>query len=297
MLGDKKYRNGEVLESTRTRTVRTFLFCTVGALIMGFNYSSLVDTAGLFPGGFAGCSFIITRVFSKFVGIHVPYSAIYIPLNLTTLYIGLKYLGKKFTFFSYYVIILCSLATDLFEKIPITYDVMLISIFGGIINGTAMSICLYVGASTGGTDFISIFFSQEKGKDVWNAILAGNVVVLIVAGILFGWDKALYSIVYQFCSTQVIHTLFKRYNRHTLFIISDKPEAISAKITFLTHHDATIFSGEGYYSHDQKPMIYSIVSSEEVDMVIHEIREIDPHAFINVVKTEQLTGNFHQMTM
>lgn len=294
MLPGKDYRNGEVVESAKKKLIRCFLFCTAGGCIMAFNLNSFVDTGNLFPGGFAGVALLIIRCVEKYMGVIIPYSLVYIPLNLIPIYIGVRYLGRRFTIFSCYVILLSSVLTDLLPKVPITYDVLLISVFGGIINGAAISACLFVGASGGGTDFISIFFSEQKGIDAWNYIFVGNVVILTAAGILFGWDKALYSIIYQFCTTQVIHTLFKRYEKHTLIIISDKPEAISAKIGFLTHHDATIFTGQGYYSHQRKSMIYSIVSTEEVNLVVHAVREIDPHAFINILKTERLVGRFHR---
>jgi len=184
--------------------------------------------------------------------------------------------------------------TDMFPKVVVTYDILLICLFGGIINGAAISLCLYVGASGGGTDFISIFLSERKGIDAWNYILMGNVCILVIAGLLFGWDKALYSIVYQFCTTQVIQTLFKRYNKHTMMIITDMPEAVYNKISLLTNHDATLFKGEGLYRGVTRNMIYSVVSSEEVDKIVKEIRDIDPHAFINVWKTEQLSGRFYK---
>ena len=72
-----------------------------------------------------------------------------------------------------------------------------------------MSLCLFGNATTGGTDFIAIFLSERKGMDAWNIVLGLNVLILGAAGYLFGWDKALYSIIYQYASTQVLHTLYK----------------------------------------------------------------------------------------
>lgn len=285
----------EIKESRAKREFQCFAFCTVGALIMAFNLKSFVSTGDLFPGGFAGAALLIIRSCEKYLGFVLPYSAVYIPLNLIPIYFGVRYLGKRFTIYSIYVIVLSSVVTDMLPKVPITYDILLITLFGGMINGAAISLCLYVGASGGGTDFISIYLSEKKGVDAWNYILMGNVVILTIAGLLFGWDKALYSIVYQFCSTQVIQTLFKRYNKHTLMIISDMPEAVYDKISILTHHDATLFKGEGYYEDGAiRNLIYSVVSSEEVDNVVREIKEVDPHAFINVLKTEQLAGRFYR---
>ena len=87
----------------------------------------------------------------------------------------IRYLGKKFTFYSIYVIALSSIMTDLLPAFRITNDVLLICIFGGIINGISVCLCLFVGASAGGTDFISIYFSEKKGIDAWNYIFMGNV--------------------------------------------------------------------------------------------------------------------------
>lgn len=143
-----------------------------------------------------------------------------------------------------------------------TKDVLLISVFGGLINGFAISLCLNVGTTTGGTDFISIFLSQQKGIDAWNYILAGNVLMLVVAGALFGWSIALYSIIYQFCSTQIIQALYKRYQKETMFIISDKSNEIYRAIRERTNHDATLFQGIGCYEEKQKTLIYSVINSE-----------------------------------
>ena len=110
-----------------------------------------------------------------------------------------------------------------------TTDILLISIFGGLINGFAIALCLNVGTTTGGTDFISIYMSQQKGMDAWNYILFGNVIILLIAGAMFGWSIALYSIIYQFCSTQIIQMLYKRYQKETLCNISFKSSGVTDK--------------------------------------------------------------------
>ena len=188
---------------------KRILFCTIGAIIIGFNIKSFVRTGGLFPGGFAGITLLIQRSLDAFLNIQVSYTLIYIPLNMIPIYIGIKWLGKNFTFYSIYVIVLSSIVVDILPDIVLTYDILLIAIFGGIINGVAIWICLLVGASAGGTDFISIYFSEKRGKDAWNYILLGNVLVLTVAGVLFGVDKAM--------STSIEHTAI----HHACFIVKN----------------------------------------------------------------------------
>lgn len=175
-----------------------------------------------------------------------------------------------------------------------TNDILLISIFGGLINGLAISIFLRAGATSGGTDFIAIYMSEKRQIDTWNYVLAGNAVMLIAAGFLFDWNDALYSIIFQFASTQMIHMLHLRYKKHTLIIITDKPEEIYEKILAITNHGATFFKGIGGFEKEEKTMVYSVIASDEVKSVVHAIRQIDEHAFINTLKTDQIDGRFYQ---
>lgn len=276
------------------KELRMFLCLTLASAVIGFNIKSFVKTGGLFPGGFSGLTILIQQVASQFFGIEIPYSAIYLPLNLIPAYIGFRYISKKFTIYSFYVVFLSSILTDVFPAVTITYDTLLISIFGGILGSVAISICLISGASGGGTDFISIYFSEKKGIDAWNYIFLANVVILTTAGVLFGFDKALYSIIYQYAGTQVIQILFKRYQKDTLLIITEVPDAIYGKIREITHHDATMIEATGCYEGMPRHILYSVIGREQVDRVIVAIKEIDPKAFINVIKTQQVNGRFYK---
>ena len=130
--------------------------------------------------------------------------------------------------------------------------------------------------------------------DSWNIILVFNTLVLAVAGILFGWDKALYSIIFQFVSTQALHVLFKKYQQETLFIVTNRPREICAAISAVSNHGATVLEGEGSYDHCERNVVYSVVSSAESKRVIQAVRKVDPSAFINAIRTEQLSGRFYQ---
>ena len=290
-----KKENEKTNKKTNLKSeVKMFIALTIASAVVAFNLKSFVNTGGLFPGGFSGLSLLIQQIFSSFFNISIPFSALYIPLNLIPAYIGFRYIGKRFTIYSFYLVFLSSFLTDLFPAVTITSDILLIAVFGGIINGVAVSISLISGASGGGTDFIAIYFSEKKGIDVWNYILMANAVILITAGILFGFDKALYSIIFQFTSTQILQGMFKRYQKDTLLIITDQPTAVYGKIRELTNHDATLIEGNGCYEGATRNILYSVVGREEVDKVISAIKAIDEHAFINVIKTEQLNGRFYQ---
>ncbi|MBP3476732.1 MAG: YitT family protein [Lachnospiraceae bacterium] len=272
---------------------RIIVIC-VAAFVMALNIKTFVRTGGLYPGGATGLTILLQTIFERFLGIAVPYTVINLLLNSVPVYIGFRFIGKKFTVYSCVMIVLTSFLTDMIPGYVITYDILLISIFGGIINGLVISLCLMMNATTGGTDFISIYLSEKKGMDSWNLILALNIVILSIAGILFGWDKALYSIIFQYASTQVLHVLYKRYQKQTFFIVTKKAEEICDAIYKVSNHGATILEGKGSYEHCERNVVYSVVSREEVKKVLQAVKAVDEEAFINEVKTEGLSGRFYQ---
>lgn len=267
----------------------------IASLLYAWNLCCFAKSADLLPGGISGVSLLLQHIIKSIFHITVPYSVFNILLNLFPVYIGFRYIGKKFTLYSILTILLSSIFVDILPDYIFTTDILLISIFGGLINGFAIALCLNVGTTTGGTDFISIYMSQQKGIDAWNYILFGNVIILLIAGAMYGWSIALYSIIYQFCSTQIIQMLYKRYQKETLFIISDKADEIYRLIKDTTNHDATLFHGIGCYEAKEKEMIYSVINTDARRQLIPLIHSVDPHAFINVVKTEELAGRFHDI--
>ena len=267
---------------------------SVSAFVMALNNKTFISTGGLYPGGVTGLTILIQRLFDNAMGLKLPFTAVNIALNALPVYIGFKFIGRNFTLYSCLMIILNSVFTDLIPSHKITEDILLIAIFGGIINGAAISLCLNAGATSGGTDFISIFLSERRGIDSFNIILGFNAVIICIAGIMFGWDKALYSIIFQYASTSVLHIFYKKFQQSTFFIVTEKPQEVCRAIYALTHHGATILEGEGSYEHCERKVVYSVVSAAQEKKVISEIRLADEKAFINVVKTQKLTGRFYQ---
>lgn len=272
---------------------RIVVIC-LAALIMAANIKSFVRTGGLFPGGATGLTILIQRIGAMWFHVEIPYTVVNLLLNAIPIYIGFRFIGKKFTLYSCLMILLSGVFTDFFPAYIITYDTLLISIFGGMINGFVISLCLMMNATSGGTDFIAIFLSEKKGIDSWNIVFGLNVIILSIAGLLFGWDKALYSIIYQFTSTQVLHMMYTRYQKQTLLIVTTRPKQVCEAINSVSNHGATILQGEGSYEHRQRNIVYSVVSKEDSKPVILAIKKADEGAFINSMKTEALTGRFYQ---
>jgi uncharacterized membrane-anchored protein YitT (DUF2179 family) len=189
---------------------------------MAFNLNTFVPAGGLIPGGFTGLALLIKECALRFGGVAIPFSVILYVLNAAPALISFKYIGKWFTLYSVLMVILSGLFTDWmpgmfmlnrFIKIIQLHDILLSSVFGGILNGAAISLCLHAGATSGGTDFIAIFISEKFRKDAWNYIFIGNCVILVAAAFLFALDRALYSIIFQFATTMVLSRFYQGYQQ------------------------------------------------------------------------------------
>ncbi len=275
-------------------TIKRILMIIVAAVIMAISLKSFVRTGGLIPGGFNGLTRLIQEVSVLLWKVEPPFSVINFALNAIPVVISYKFIGKKFTMYSCLMIVLTGVLTDMVPGYAVTTDPLLVSVFGGLFQALAISICLFSGATSGGTDFIAIFFSEKFGIDCWNYIFAGNVVILVIAGMLFGWDKALYSIIFQFASTQVLQTLYKRYQKQTLLIVTQKPDEVYEGIREITNHDATLIKGIGCYRKKECNILYSVVGRDEVRKVLRYVKETDSEAFVNMIRTESLSGRFYQ---
>lgn len=276
-------------------TVIRLVVVVIASLISAINMKSFVQAGDLFPGGFTGITRLIQRCGLEYWGVDLPFGPINLVLNALPAAISFKLVGKRFTMYSCLAIVLISVFTDMVPALPITEDILLISVFGGLINGVSAGLYLMVRVTGGGTDFIAIALAERKNIDAWNYILCGNVVILGIAGFLFGWDKALYSIIFQFTTTQVIRMIDPESRRATLFIVTGRESAggVCAQIQD-THHSATLLEGVGLYNGEPCVMVYSVVASSQIRRLTHNVKRVDPKAFVNVLRTEKLHGNFYR---
>ncbi|MDR0451264.1 MAG: YitT family protein [Treponema sp.] len=278
-------------------TAKRTSFVLIGAVLMAFNINTFVHAGGLIPGGFTGLTLLIQEIALRYGNIRLPFSLINYSLNAVPALVCFRYIGKRFTLYSCLMILVCGFLTDwmppMLSSLLQLHDTLLSAVFGGLLNALSISFCLWVGATSGGTDFIAIFISEKFRKDAWNYIFAANCAILALAAFLFDLDKALYSIIFQFTTTMALSALYRGYQQRTLLIISSKPDEVYALIRDITNHGATSFQGLGNYEKTGRIMLYSVISANEVDKVVQAIKNIDGNAFINVLKTEQVNGSFY----
>ena len=276
------------------RSVLDLLLLLLGSAIFALNMNTFIAAGDLVPGGFSGLSILIQGIARKFFHVSIPFSVLNIGLNAIPAILSYRLVGKRFTLLSCFNIFFFSLLVDLLPKYEIVDDPLLVAVFGAILGGVAISLVLNSGASSGGTDFIAMSISAKyKTTNAFNYMLYFSAAVILTYGLLFGMDKALYSIIYQFCNTQVINTLYKKYKKKTLLIVTDNPAAVSADLMELTNHSSTILKGFGSYSANKKYLLYTVLSDGDVKKMKKRIREQYPDTFVNVINSSDVVGNFY----
>ena len=230
----------------------------IGSLLCAININTFINAGGLFPGGFTGLTVFIQRCAEKYMNLQVPYSAVNFALNAIPAYIGYKTVGKKFTLYSV-MIVLTGVFAEILPVTNITEDILLITIFGGILQGVALGIALRGNASSGGTDFIAMWISQRTNQPAWNYILGYEcrnacgcrISVRMECCAVFHNLSVLLHTGYQF-----VHT---RYKRMTLFIVTSNPDIVIEKFRISTTSRRNAAGGIGTYYGRPRTMLHTVV--------------------------------------
>lgn len=281
-------------ELTINEDVKSITLVVVSSLLSAIAVQGFVETANLYPAGYLGISVLIARLAEKTFHISLSFNLINLFLNLFSIMLVRKVAGKKFIFYSALQFILVSIFIVIIPRFSLVEDPMLLSIFGGMLAGISCLLALQGNASSGGTDFIAIYYSHKYRKPVWNQIMIVNFMILLIAGINFGFYDAFYSMIYQFAVTFMINEFHDRYQLVSLRFITTKPNEISDMIFKVTSHGATQLYAQGAYTKDHKSMLILVCNTFEVNQLAHEAQIIDPDIFITVSKTEQIIGNYLQ---
>ena len=274
------------------KLLKRVLMVLAGSFIQAIALKTFMSVASIIPGGSAGLSILLQKIFGTFLGIAIPYSLLNISFNFFPALYAFFNLGKKFVILSIVAVVNSSLLVDFLPTYTITTDPFLNVFFGAILYGAGASVILNANACTGGTDFIAMSISNKSNKSIWNYVLVFNTIVYIVYGSLFGFQKALYSIVFQVIYTYIINSGQLRYQRKTVFIVIDEPDQVANELMELTGHGVTVLKGRGQYHGKEKYIIYMIIEKSDVRIVQNHIKKNFPHAFLNVTDSESLLGNF-----
>lgn len=277
--------------STYGKHLITIICIVLSALLQTFALKTFINAAHLLPSGFVGVATLLNKILFKF-GINFPIHVGIVVLNLPVALMCIKGISLRFTLYSLGQVFLSSIFIKYLHFAPIFDDVLLNVIFGGFIYGFTIALALKGNASTGGTDFIALYISNKTGKSIWYQVFTGNVIMLVIYGVLFGWENAGYSILFQFISTRTISTFHLRYERVTLQITTQKSDDVIKAYLDTCNHGISCVKAKGGYSGEDMYLLHAVVSSYEMQDVITSLVKADPNIIINVLNTAHFVGRF-----
>jgi uncharacterized membrane-anchored protein YitT (DUF2179 family) len=176
----------------------------------------------------------------------------------------------------------------------LSHDILLNAVFGGVILAVGVGITLKWGASTGGLDIIAMVLSRMKDKPVGPYMFILNGVIIGTAGFLYGWEKALYTLVTLYASTRVIDAIHTRYAKLTALIVTKKADELKKAIHAKLVRGITMLPAKGAFSNEARDMLMIVITRYELFDLERIINEVDPNAFTNIVQTNNVYGFFRK---
>ena len=264
----------------------SFIAITIGAFLGSIALNTLLLPNTILDGGVMGVSMII----SKLSGFSL--SILMLVLNAPFIYIGYKHLGKGFLIRAIYSMIIYSIlikVTEGFE--PITEEMLLATVFGGALLGIGVGIVIRFGGCVDGTESVALVLSRKINLSVGQIVLLFNLIIYSVAGILFGLDRGLYSILTYFITSKVIDLVSTGLEQtKQAFIITEKGTELSKVIYKTLGRTVTTIKGKGLISGD-KEVLYCVLTRIEIYELKKIVNAMDESAFITISDVTDIIGN------
>ena len=216
-------------------------------------------------------------------------------LNILFLLVGLSVLGKKFVVRTLIGITFLSLFTQIFSVIPIyTENLMLATIFGGVLYGLGIGMSFAAGASTGGTDIIGrIIQTKFSYVPIGKMLLFVDGIIIVISLLIFkNIELTLYGIIALFVSSFSIDFFINKLNISKIaFVITDKGDEISKTLVSTSPRGVTLIDVVGAFTNNEKKMLFCALKESESEVFQKKILDIDKEAFIVFAESQRIKGN------
>jgi uncharacterized membrane-anchored protein YitT (DUF2179 family) len=263
----------------------------IGAAFIAVSFNLFLIPHQLLSGGLSGVAMIVGYFTNLNIGL------IYFISNLPVLIWGIVAIGRKFIMLS----VISVLFTVWFMQIiPVNtvdfkFDQTIAAVFGGVLLGIGSGITLRIGGSSGGFDIIGSILTRKHDFPLGTFLLAINSIVVFALGYFkHDWNLALYSMLSMFIVSRVMDTIHIRHLKVTAFIITEHKDLITQRLLKLPR-GVTVIKTAGAYSNQEKDMLMTVITRYELAEFKAIIKECDPKAFVNIVETASVIGEFRKL--
>ena len=265
------------------------LGCVIGAAA----YPTFLIPNRIAPGGLTGVATILNQLFG------LPVGTVSLLLNIPLFLIGYHAMGKIFAFRSLIATLLFSLMIDLLPLGVVSEDPLLGTLFGGVVLGIGLGLILRGGATTGGTDMIARMVHRRLPFITVGAFLfAFDFLVVVAAGLLIGGSEALYALINIFICSKVVDAVMVGFTGNkACFIVTGAWNGISRRIMEEVGRGVTHLSSRGAYSGQERPLVLTVASRQEISAIKRIVREEDEAAFMFITEAHEALGEgFSRLT-
>jgi uncharacterized membrane-anchored protein YitT (DUF2179 family) len=272
------------------REILGVLAVIAGAILAAGAFNMFLIPHSLLSGGVSGISMILGYFFGWNIGL------LYLLINLPLLITGWIIIGRRFVLLSIVSVVLTSWLMQVIPQNQVIQDPILASVFGGVLLGIGSGITLRAGGSSGGFDIVGSILTRKRDFPLGSLLFVLNAAVIIVLGYMKGWDLALNSMLSIYISGKIVDSIHVRHVKVTAFIITQMKEQLVERLLQLPR-GVTVVKTEGAFTHVQRDMLMTVTTRYELAELRKIIRETDPKAFVNIVETVEVLGEFRRVKM
>ncbi|WP_353947580.1 YitT family protein [Sporolactobacillus sp. Y61] len=265
----------------------------IGAILNAASLNLFLIPANVLSGGMTGIAQLISALLGP-ASIHISTGILLLLLNLPVAYAGWIKIGHRFTTYSLISVVLTTLFMMVIPVHPLTEDILLNAVFGGVVQATGVGLTLKFGASTGGMDIIAMVLSMKKDRPIGGYMFALNAVIILSAGFFFGWRRALYTLLQQYVSIRVIDAIHTSYVKLTAWIVTSRPKEVQKALYARLDRGITKIPAKGGFTDQNRDVLMMVITRYELYALKRIVTETDPKAFTNVVETAAVFGLFHK---
>jgi uncharacterized membrane-anchored protein YitT (DUF2179 family) len=268
------------------RLIKRIVFLTLGSIITAVGLELFLIPNKLIDGGIIGVS-ILASYLSNY-----PLAYYIVGLNIPFLILGYFHIGKTFTLSTLYSVCVLSYFTTQLHPVPaFTKDLLLVAVFGGIIIGAGVGLILRYGGSLDGTEIVALIIGPKLGSSVGEVVMVFNIFILGMAGFIFGWENAMYSMIAYYVAYKVIDLVLSGLDESkSVMIMSEKSGEISEAILHGLGRGVTHFYAKGGYTEEDKEVLYCVVTRIEVSKLKSIVFDADPDAFMTIEVVQDVHG-------
>lgn len=266
--------------------VIAFIMITIGAIMAAVALECFLLPNTVLDGGVNGISIIISKLFD------LPLSILVVLLNIPFMYIGYKHLGKAFLFRTIYAIVAFSLFLELAAELgTFTEEILLATVFGGMILGVGVGLIIRFGGCIDGTESLAMVISKKTNLSVGQIVLIFNLVIYTCAGFIFGFDRAMYSLLTYVITFKAIDTVSEGLEQaKAALIVTAKGTKLSKEIYEKLGRTTTTIRGKGLIS-GEKEVLYCVLTRIEIFELRHLVEKMDESAFVTILDVSDIIGN------